>query len=81
MKILLDYSYAGLDIQEKYFKTIGTLQVVSFLVFLPENESGICFMHLLHPVMSLLQTQCHLVVGHTPSYIASNFEANPIDGS
>ena len=27
------------------WKTIGTLQVVSFLVFLPENVSWVCFMH------------------------------------
>ena len=50
MKIPLDYSYAGLDIQEKHFKTLrNTLQVVSFLVLLPENASQICFVHLYPP--------------------------------
>ena len=29
--------------------TIETLQVVSFLPFLPENPSGICFVHLYAP--------------------------------
>ena len=52
-KIPLDYSYVGLDIQEKHFRThLGTLQVVSFLAFLPflpENASGRHFMHLYTP--------------------------------
>ena len=30
----------------------------------------------MHPMTSLPQKQCHLVVGHTLSYIVSNFEAN-----
>ena len=50
MKIPLDYSYAGLDIQEKHFRThLGTLQVVSFLAFLPENASGMHSTHLYAP--------------------------------
>ena len=50
MKIPLDYSYAGWDIQEKHFRThLGTLQVVSFLAFLPENASGMHFVLLYAP--------------------------------
>ena len=82
MKIPLDYSYAELDIQEKQFKTLrNTLQVVSFLVFLPEKHPW-CVLHTCtHPMMSSLQTQCHLVVGHTLMHTLSKVEVNRTDHS
>ena len=34
-----------------------------------------------HPVTSLAQKQCQLVVEHTLSYTVSKFEVNPTDSS
>ena len=64
--------------------TIGTLQVVSFLVigvFKPEKHPG-CNLHTCtYPVMLLLWKWCHLVVGHTLTYTLSKFEVNWTEGS
>ena len=52
-KIPLDYSYAGLDIQE-------TLQVVSFLVFCQKTHPGYILCTHTHAVTSLLQKRTPL---------------------
>ena len=76
-KIPLDYSM--LDIKESLQNTIGTLQVVSFLVFLPENISWICFTHPYAPCDIISVKTMPPSGGHTPSYIVSNSEANQTD--
>ena len=58
-----------------------TLQVVSFLVFLPEKHLGCILCTCTRPMTSSPQKWCHIVVGHIPSYIVSNSEANRTDGS
>ena len=45
-KIPLDYSMLDTGHPGKH---LGTLQVVSFLAFLPENVPGVCFVHLYAP--------------------------------
>ena len=62
-------------------KTIGTLQVVSFLVFLPENISWVHFMHLYAPCDVIIIKTTPPMVEHNPSYIVSNSKANWMDGS
>ena len=62
-------------------KTIGTLQVVSLLVFLPENHPNAFCAPVCTPMTSLPQKQCHLVVGHTLMHTLSKFEANGTDSS
>ena len=61
--------------------TQETLQVVSFLVFLPENHPW-CVLHThVHPHDIIAWKQCHLVVGHTLMYTLCKFEVNQTDGS
>ena len=79
-KIPLDYSMLNTGHPGITSKTIGTLQVVSFLVFLPENVSWVHFAHLYAPYDVTAMTMTHLVVGHTLRYTVSKFEANWTNG-
>ena len=61
--------------------TIGTLQVVSFLVFLPENASWICFVHL-YALCDIITAKPMPPNGRAhPQLHVSNFEANQTDSS
>ena len=75
-----------------FWGTLGTLQVIYFLVFCvlgarnrPENAPLELWCHFwctyAHPVMSQAWKQHYLVVGQTLRYTVSNFEVNPTDGS
>ena len=82
-KLSLDYSMLDTGHPRKH---LGTLQVVSihgFNAFSSQKSiPRVHFMHTCrHPMTSLPQKQCHLVVGHTPSYTVSNSEVNRTDSS
>ena len=47
----------------------------------PENHPGYVLCTCMHPMTSSLQKKHDLVVGHTPSYIVSNSEANQTNSS
>ena len=63
---------------------IYTLQAASFLVFYAQMHpwtSNAIFGTLVHTPLDHQQKQCHLVVGHTLSYLLSKVELNWTNGS
>ena len=80
---ILDYSDEELDIQDT--RNTGSIpthpRLYLSLSFLPEKHPRCLACTCTHPVMSLLQKQCHLVVGHTLTYTLSKFEVNQADSS
>ena len=78
----LDNSYAGHWTSRKTLRNHSRLYLSLLWVFSkPENHTGCILCSCVHPMMSLLQKWCHLVVGHTLKYIVSKNEVNRTDGS